>query len=96
MTSHDTRRDQLSEIQTYADPISSPEKLDQVADLVARGELPFPAGLAPDQVYRLAVEVRERRRRRLVQFIARSIAQKICRRVERLETEENRDVETTI
>ena len=96
MTSQDTRRDQLSEIQTYADLISSPEKLDQVAGLVARGELPFPTGLAPDQVHRLAVEVRERRRRRLVKFIARSIAQKICRSVERLETEETRDVETTI
>lgn len=96
MTGHETRRDQFSEVQSYAALLSSPEKLDQVAALVARGELPFPGGLPDNHAHRLAVEVRERRRRRLVQFIARSIAQTICRSVERFEMEEPQDVETTI
>ena len=96
MTGHETQQDQFSEVQSYAELLSSPKKLDQVAGLVAHGELHFPVGLAPDQVYRLAVEVRERRRRRLVQFIAQSIAQTIYRSVERLEVEETQDVETTI
>lgn len=81
---------------TSAPPVQTEEQLDHLAQLVAAGELPFPTGLAAELVVRLAVEVRERRRRRLVQFIARSIAESIFVGVDREEGEEIQDVEFTI
>lgn len=52
------------------------------ADLVVRGETPFPAGLVPEERERLWREVCHRRRDRLVHFIARAIAQDIVRECE--------------
>ncbi len=68
--------------QLTADPRSepqSPEQLVRLANLVASGEVPLPADLHPDQLEHLAREVRQQRRRRLVQFIARTIALDIHR-----------------
>lgn len=53
--------------------------LDRWADLLARGECPFPQGLAPDAAGRLIRMLSERRRRGLLEYIARAIAQDICR-----------------
>jgi hypothetical protein len=52
----------------------SPAQLTRLADLVACGELPLPVDLHPDQLEHLVREVRDRRRVRLVGFIARAIA----------------------
>ena len=82
MPSNDIPSDQFSEPKEYTDLLSTPEKLDQVATIVAQGEFPFPTGLVFDQIEQLADEVRKRRRRRLVKFIARSIAQEIWRSIE--------------
>jgi hypothetical protein len=56
---------------------SFPGRLDRIADLVATGELLIPDGLTPDQITTLAANVRQRRRRRLVRYIARLIANAI-------------------
>lgn len=77
MPSKDIPLNQFSESQKYVDLLSTPEKLDRVANIVAQGEFPFPTDLAPDQAEQLANEVRKRRYRRLVQYIARSIAMDI-------------------
>lgn len=82
MPINDIPSDQFSEPDKYNDLLSTPEKLDQVARIVAQGEFPFPTGLTSDQAAQLATEVRKRRRRRLVKFIARSIAQEIWRSIE--------------
>ncbi|QDT93585.1 hypothetical protein [Gimesia algae] len=66
-----------------ADLLSTPEKLDRVANLIAEGEFPFPTGLSPDQQFLLATEVRKRRHQRLVKFIARSIARDLWQNIER-------------
>ncbi len=58
------------------------EQLARWAELVANGETPFPKGLTRDQGHRLLELVCQRRRARLVQFIARAIAQEIWRRRE--------------
>ena len=55
------------------------EQLGRVAELVANGELPFPENLPAERSQRLLVDVQLRRRRRLVQFIARTIALDIHR-----------------
>ena len=65
-----------------ADLLSTPEKLDRVANLIAEGEFPFPTGLSPDQQVLLATEVRKRRHQRLVKFIARSIARDLWQKIE--------------
>lgn len=49
----------------------------RIADLVARGQLAFPPELPARDAEWLRSQVSERRRRRLVQFIARGIAQDI-------------------
>lgn len=72
----------------------TPEQLDRVAQLVASGEVAFSAGLSAAQTDRLAKIVREHRRRRLVQFIARSIARDICRGVEQANKKESCDAWT--
>lgn len=63
--------------------------LERVADLAASGDVPFPEDLPADQLLQLAAMVRERRRYRLVQFIARAIAHDI-----RDEFESRREDET--
>ncbi len=55
------------------------EQLGRVAELVANGELPFPANLPAERSQRLLVEVQQRRRRKLVKYIARMIALDIQR-----------------
>ena len=55
------------------------ERLDRLADLVADGEVDFPAGLGPADAARLTVLVRRRLRDRLVRYIARQIALDIHR-----------------
>ena len=73
--SHDCQNETLKpETQTGS---YSPEQLVQLADLVACGELDLPVELAPDQFERLVRHVRNRRRERLVDFIARAIAMDI-------------------
>ena len=55
------------------------KQLDHVAELVANGELPFPEALPTERSHRLLNEVQQRRRRRLVKFIAHTIAMDILR-----------------
>ncbi|WP_339735852.1 hypothetical protein [uncultured Gimesia sp.] len=62
---------------TNVDLISTPEKLDRVANLIAEGEFPFPTDIPPDQQTILAAEVRKRRHQRLVKFICRLIAKEL-------------------
>ncbi|QDV52163.1 hypothetical protein [Gimesia fumaroli] len=66
-----------------ADLISTPEKLDRVAKLIAEGEFPFPNGLSPDQQVLLATEVRKRQQQRLIKFIARSVARELWQKIKR-------------
>ena len=56
-----------------------PDELNRWADLVANTEVAFPEGLTAVDRARLLEDVRRRRRSRLVQFIARAIAQDILR-----------------
>src|SRR4051812_40801406 len=49
------------------------------AQLIADGEIPFPAGLGNDEEARLACDVAQRRRIRLINYIARIIALDIHR-----------------
>ncbi len=56
-----------------------PEQLGRLAELVASGELSLPVDLPPDQLELLVRKVRQRRRRRLVRFIADAIAMDIHR-----------------
>ena len=58
-------------------PLDSPDQLARIADLVARGELPVPLHLPAEQLDKVVCDVRQHRRRRLVKFIARAIAQDI-------------------
>jgi len=55
------------------------EQLARWAELIAGGEAHFPGSLGRDQQRHLLELVRQRRRSRLVQFIARAIAQEIWR-----------------
>jgi len=55
----------------------SRENVDRWAPMIANGDLGFPPGLNPDFAEFLAEHVRQLRRKRLVQFIARVIAQDI-------------------
>lgn len=55
----------------------SPEQFRRMVELVADGELPLPRHLPAEQRAALAREVQQRRRRRLVQFVARVIADDI-------------------
>ena len=79
---HFARHDHHGQNQLNANPrskLQSPEQLVRLADLVASGELPLPTDLHSDQLEHLAREVRQRRRRRLVRFIARTLALDIHR-----------------
>ena len=49
-------------------------RFQRVAELVANGDLPLPLDLPDEQLVRLVREVQDRRRRRLVHFVARAIA----------------------
>ena len=53
------------------------DNLPKVADMVARGELPIPLDWPADSLRLLLSEVHARRRRRLVELIARAIANDI-------------------
>ena len=55
------------------------ETIARWAEAVANGEAPFPSGLNDQDQERLVTYVQRRRRSRLVQFIARAIAQDILR-----------------
>jgi len=55
------------------------EMLARWAEAVANGEAPFPSDLSNEDQERLLEHVRRRRRSRLVQFVARAIAQDILR-----------------
>ena len=58
---------------------SSNMDLAHLAELIANGEASFPTGLMKDEKQRLLQAVQDRRRRRLVQYIAGAIAQDIFR-----------------
>jgi hypothetical protein len=60
----------------------SPEQLARLADMVACGALRLPVDLPPKQLEQLACEIRTRRRKNLVGFIARTIAMDIHRSCE--------------
>ena len=51
-----------------------PVQLDRLAQLVASGEVTLPEDLSADQMDRLVRKIRQCRRRRLVQYLARAIA----------------------
>lgn len=72
----DTREPQEADVQIQ---LSTVQSFSRWADLVARGEVAFPAGLTQGQEETLLQAVRQRRRQRLVQFVARAIAQEIRR-----------------
>jgi hypothetical protein len=57
----------------------SSHQLQRTAELVAAGDLPLPQHLTDEQLAMLVREVRQRRRQRLVQYVARAIAQDILR-----------------
>ena len=64
---------------TPIDDRRSPGDPARLAALVATGELPFPAGLAPAEAAALAAEVRRLRRARLVRLVAGVIARDLLR-----------------
>lgn len=49
-----------------------------IAELIARGEVPFPTDWPEDQLPELADQVHECRRDQLIRFIAQSIARELC------------------
>jgi hypothetical protein len=56
---------------------SEPSAPDRQAELIARGEIPFPAELPPHELRALADDVRQLRQQRLLAFIAELIARDI-------------------
>lgn len=72
----DTREPHEADVQTQ---LSTVQGFSRWADLVARGEVAFPTGLTEGQEESLLQAVRQRRRQRLVQVIARAVAQDIRR-----------------
>jgi hypothetical protein len=77
MNSPNISSDQPLGDRTHEKTVRDSEQLERIAHLVAAGELPVPTDLAADQTEQLVAMVRERRRRRLVQFLARAIATSI-------------------
>ncbi len=78
----DVRGNNLTQIAPTANsgpPNRSAEHLFRLAELVASGELVLPVDLPSDQLDQLVRQVRTRRRRRLVRYIARAIATDIHR-----------------
>lgn len=71
-TGHETQSVSSAQAMPY-----SPEQFRRTVELVASGALPLPQHLPVEQRIALAREVQRRRRRRLVQFVARVIAQDI-------------------
>ena len=57
----------------------SPQHFRRMVELVASGELPLPQHLPCEQLGRLAREVHKLRRRRLVHFVARAVANDILK-----------------
>lgn len=69
-----------SQSQASSPPVS-PEQWASWAELIANGELEFPANWPASIARRLGREIRNRRQRRLIRFIARAIARAIwCER----------------
>jgi hypothetical protein len=64
-------------IEPRQQPDLSGPRFQRVAELVANGDLPLPLDLSDEQLAKLVREVQERRRRRLVHFVARAIAMDI-------------------
>ena len=60
----------------------STDQLTRWADLIANGEVGFPANLPAGQLRELIAEVRQLRRNRLIDYIARAIALDIHRSCE--------------
>lgn len=88
MTSPKHRSNQTPEPKQNAASLSSTEHFDRVVDLVSSGEFPFPEDLPTEEMDRLVFEVRKRRQRRLVQYIARTVAKEIWQQTEQTTTEE--------
>ena len=65
------------ETDTSVQNVPSDQQLRRTAELVANGDLPLPLDLPDEQLAKLVREVQERRRRRLVHFVARAIAMDI-------------------
>jgi len=71
---HHNGQTQVTQDANSSPELPSPAPTSRLADLVACGELPLPDGLSSGQLEHLALEVRKRRRKRLVDYIARAIA----------------------
>ena len=56
-------------------PAFKSQEMEQLAESIVSAEIPFPLDLPPDQTVLLAGAVRCQQRKRLVHFIARTIAQ---------------------
>ncbi len=70
--------------QSEADPVSA-ERLPQIAEMIADGEIPIPVDWPDSHLHPLLDLVHAARRRRLVHFIARTIASEIRREARRRE-----------
>jgi hypothetical protein len=68
----DDANEQFSE--TAEQLASFSQRFQRMAEMVAIGDMPLPRNLTDEQLALLGREVQQRRRRRLVQFIARAIA----------------------
>ncbi len=73
--------------QSEADSVSA-ERLPQIAEMIADGEIPIPVDWPDSRLHPLLNLVHAARRRRLVHFIARAIASDI-RREERRKEQSN-------
>ncbi|MBL9165608.1 MAG: hypothetical protein JNL18_22985 [Planctomycetaceae bacterium] len=60
-------------------PTENPEAFERRAQMVARGELPFPGGVPDDDQRAIVSRVREIRKERLLEYVARVIAMDIHR-----------------
>lgn len=55
-------------------------ELKRMTEVCGNGEMPFPSDLPPDEAHALALLVRNHRRTRLIDFLARQIAADFIRR----------------
>ena len=67
----------LTSLENGGDPRLTPSQLTQWADLIANGQVRFPAELSAHVAEQLRSEVAHLRRLRLIRFIAHRIAQDI-------------------
>jgi hypothetical protein len=68
-----------------ATPSPSPRGIDHLADLVAGGQIELPAGLSVAEQEQLIPAVRQRLRRRLLQYLAHQIALDLWREAQATE-----------